>query len=560
MKRKNILILLCVSIFVFQSCLNQLQEVTNKNQPKPDALTSEKALQLLATGGVYVNGFGAGGIGVLPGIYPSLNDGLGEGFQLIVYGMHEAMGDNIYVPWGNHNFKFLNNPTDIKLDDGTVVPMPIGVSQPVELRLRNDRAFGPSNPVLVEWTQMYFLNNICNQLLENVDKASFIGDTDTKKKTIKAWAYWWKGYAYSRIGSMYIAGLILDEPYKTNGEYVTNQAILDEATKNFDKAITALSAISSVGDYTTLLGAIIPGYCQTGAGGIPSPDAWKRNISTMKARNLLVNKRVKDMAAADWASVLNFTNSGVKKSDPVFVIKTIGNPTQSVIDPFFGAVGPFTATNDPTYFVSERLIQDFRPGDNRLANNFSLLETPQVNRRSRGLGFGTRYYLVDGGSGVGNAITYVHTSVFGADDHYMAGSYEENELMKAEATIQQGNISGGVAIIDAIRAYQGANLGAINPSSTKAEALEELRRERRIALLFRSLAFYDARRNGVIDDKSKGGGRAGSVVMSKDAAGNTIVNTNAFINYNYLSYFDVPKNELEFNTPSSTSAVVRGPN
>jgi len=86
-----------------------------------------------------------------------------------------------------------------------------------------------------------------------------------------------------------------------------------------------------------------------------------------------------------------------------------------------------------------------------------------------------------------------------------------------------------------------------------------LRSERRIALLFRGLAFYDARRLGVIDDKSKGGGRDNSVILSFDSNSKLLVNTSAFINYNYLSYFDVPQNEIEFNTPTSGSVSTKGP-
>ena len=47
--------------------------------------------------------------------------------------------------------------------------------------------------------------------LENPD-ISFSGDAATKRATLKAWAQWWKGYAYSRIGSMYLAGIINDDP------------------------------------------------------------------------------------------------------------------------------------------------------------------------------------------------------------------------------------------------------------------------------------------------------------------------------------------------------------
>jgi hypothetical protein len=534
---------------VTQACKDDLAGVKNRNAPTFDALKGEIGIKQLAKGGVYINGFG--------GYYSTIDDGLGTGFLLLVYGQHESMGDVIYVPWGNNNFKFLDNPTDIKLDNGTVVPCPIGVSNPIETRLRNDRAYGASNPMLIEWTYMYNLNNVCNSILANVDATAFSGNADTKKNTLKAWAYWWKGYAYSRIGSAYVGGLIIDEPYATNGNYVSNTALIDEANANFDKAASALGAgITSVDDYTSTLNDIMPDYVRpTGA---PTPAEWIRSINTMKARNLIANKRVADMVAGDWTQLKTLADQGVQAGDNIFVIKTTSNPSQSIIDPFFGAVGPYTATNDPTYFVSERLIQDFRTGDDRFENNFDLLPSPQVNRRGRGLGFGTRYFLVDGGQGVGTALSYVHTEEAGVDNHYLASSYEENELMKAEAEIHLGNIAAGVGMIDAVRNFQGANLAAINPASTSAQALEELRSERRIALLFRSLSFYDARRWGVIDDKSKGGGRANAVVLSGDAA-SLVVNTAAFINYNYLPYYDVPKNELEYNQPLSGSAPVIGP-
>jgi hypothetical protein len=541
-------ILLSIVLVGLQACKDDLANVTNKNQPTFDALKGEIGIKALAKGGVYINGFG--------GSYSTIDDGLGTGFLLLVYGQHESLGDVIYVPWGNNNFKFLDNPTDITLDDGTNVPCPIGVSNPVEIKLRNDRAYGASNPMLIEWTYMYNMNNNCNSILANVDETTFSGDAETKKNVLKAWAYWWKGYAYSRIGSMYVAGLIIDEPYKTNGNYVTNTEIITEANANFDKAATILNGLTANGDYNQTLNDIMPSYVRPD--GVPSPAEWIRNINTMKARNLIANKRVSEMASGDWTQLKTLADAGIQANDHIFVIKTTANPSQSIIDPFFGAVGPYTATNDPTYFISERLIQDFRAGDDRFENNFDLLPSPQVNRRGRGLGFGTRYFLVDGGNGANSSYTYVHTSDYGVDNHYLAGSFEENELMRAEAEIHLGNIATGVGLIDGVRNFQGANLPAISASSTQNEALEELRSERRIALLFRSVAFYDARRMGIIDDKSKGGGRANAVVLSGDAS-SFVVNTHAFINYNYLPYFDVPKNELEFNNAATGSAPVASP-
>ena len=570
------------------SCADELGKIAPKNVPTFDALSGEVGISALAKGGVYLNGFG--------GTYGSIDDGLGTGFQLLVYGMHEAMGDVIYVPWGNNDFKYLNNPTDIKFDDASISIMPIAsvspVGQPSEVRLRNSRSYGATNSILVEWTYMYIMNNAMNVILENVDKTAFSGDAATKKATMKAWAHFWKGYAYSRIGSMYISGLIIDKSYVTNGTYVTNTAIIAEAKNQFEQAKTLLGGITNTGDYNGLLSTIMPAYCLQN--GIPTPAAFIRNCNTMEARNILVNKKIPGtigpmaaMTATDWNDVKTLTagGSGIGASDGVFVIKTTSNPSTSVIDPFFGAVGPYAATNDPTFFISEKLVQDIRQGDRRFDQNFALLSSPQVNRRGRGYNYGTRWYLVDDGTGAfPSTYTYSHTDVFGVDSHFMGASWEENQLMQAESLIQTGSIVAGTAIIDAVRTSQGANLGAI-VAGTVALAMEELRSERRVALLFRSLAFYDARRRGIINDKAVGGGRGpggaldvpgwdheknvattGAVIMHPTigtlttGTGTTKININAFINYNFLNYWDIPKNELEYNAPTAGSSVIISPN
>lgn len=557
MNKKIYLAIFCITLVFVQGCKDELKDVVNKNEPLSSALKTEPGLIAYAKGGTYINGVGT--------YYASVDDQLGPrtgknlGFLTgQIFGLHEAMGDIVYIPWGNQSYRFADNPTDITIDDGTVVPMPIGVSQPHELRVRNDRAYGPANTILMEWTQMYFLNNAMNILLSNIDGATFRGDANTKKKTLRAWGYWWKGYAYSRIGSMYIAGIISDTPNESNDSYVTNAEIIAEANRNFDKAEQELKGISDVGPYQEVLSVAIPGYCQEGKGGIPSPDEWIRNMNTLRARNLLVNTRSKDMTTEQWTAVKTLTDNGIGVNDVVFVVRTTPDFNRSVIDPNFGTVASLAATEfGQTFYISERLIQDYRDGDKRLENNFDLLSTPQINKRGRGLGFGTRYYLVDGGKNMDGVITYTHTQLYGADDTFLAGSYEENALMNAEALIQLGDIAGGTAIIDEVRAYQGSGLSSIG-AVAKDEALEELRSERRVGLAFRGLGFYDARRWGVIDDKSKGGGRQDAVVLS-NFTGSMVVNTKAFINYNYMSYFDVPKNEVEYNNPKAGSSPVVGP-
>ena len=140
----------------------------------------------------------------------------------------------------------------------------------------------------------------------------------------------------------------------------------------------------------------------------------------------------------------------------------------------------------------------------------------------------------------------------GASEIYLAGSFEENALMLAEAKIYGTDIPGGVGLIDAVRTYQGSGL-PVSTAVTAAAAKEELRRERRCALPFRGLAFYDARRWGITE---KGGpGRTGAVVVDKAGT----VNVNATIKYNYLDYWDVPDNELAYNPAGAGSVPTFNP-
>ena len=134
----------------------------------------------------------------------------------------------------------------------------------------------------------------------------------------------------------------------------------------------------------------------------------------------------------------------------------------------------------------------------------------------------------------------------------------ENELMKAEALINLGGatLNAGLMSIDAVRTYQGSGLAPLAGTIiTQANAREELRLERRTALAFRGLAFYDARRIGYIYSVANGGGRTKCVVYT--SAG--VVNTNATMNYNFLDYWDVPDDEIYINPPAPGSAPTKNP-
>ncbi len=523
------LVITIIMISIIASCSKDSLNIENKNNPTFAVLETEDGLVQLASG-VYDSAITLG--------VPIDN---WYDFYWMTQGYHESMADAIYIPWGNWGWRWANQPTSITLDDGTVVTPPQEGAQGKALEDRNVRTQGEGNAFAHEWMTMYKTNNTANLILDLIESTNFSGDAGMKKATLKAWSYFWKGYAYSRIGSMYTAGLIIDTPNSTNSNFVDRNAIIDEATRNFDLAVSELNSIST--DISSFMGTIIPSHLAASPfrGSSPSSilnkEMFIRNINTLKARNILANKKTNDLNPSDWGNIMSFVDNGIRANDFIFVMKQDGNNfIISVVLPHRLLIG--------WHFLSERLVQDFKANDQRFTDNVITLGSPQINRSGRGIQYGTRWGLVDG--------DYA-TRMDGKANIYMGATYDENELMKAEVYINTGRIEDGLAIIDNIRTFQQANLPNVAGNSlTLNQAREELRRERRIGLFLRGVGFYDARRWGVIDPVSAGGGRTGVTVL--DASGN--LNTNATFDYNYLNYWSVPDQELVFNTPGESSVEV----
>lgn len=519
-------------------------DISNTNQPTPQSAQNEAGVISLAQGAIYRNGF-----------YDlKYSDGVYGRFWAGATGFQELMGDVIGAEAANAYMNQIGCPNKVTLDNGTVVLNPSAINtQYALLRNVNVNAQQGSNPTFYEWAYMYNMITAANSILQIASNTTFSGSgAATKKATVQAWAYWWKGYAYARIGSIYYAGLIQNATTteaSTNGNFVTKEAIITESNANFDKCATALAAATSTSDYNTVLGSLLPSFVQKGKGGIMTTAMWLRNINTMKARNILVNTTKAAMTAGQWASILTLVNNGITATDLIFTGRTDANGDflGTTIADKVQSIGSSTGT----YKLSERWVQEFRAGDKRKDNNVRTLPNVGVFNTDRGNVFNTRYSLTNGGLALPGVVTYSNTAA-GANEITLCGTYEENELMKAEALIQTGQVDLGVQSIDKVRAYQGAGLAAIGNGLTQAAAYEELRSERRIALVFKGLSFYDARRWDIIDPSKS---RTGCNVIS--AAG--VLNTNATIVYGYLDYWDVPDNELAYNPAATGSAPVKNP-
>lgn len=527
----------------FTSCKKDL-DISNTNQPTPQSAQSEAGVVSLAQGAIYRNGF-----------YDlKYSDGVYGRFWSGATGFLAMMGDEIGAEAANAYMNQIGCPNKVTLDNGTVVLCPgVPNTQYAMLRSVNLNANQGSNPTFYEWAYMYNMITAANAVLDIASNTTFSGaGAATKKATVQAWAYWWKGFAYAHLGTLYYAGIIQNATTpsaSTNGNYVTKEAIITESNANFDKAAAALATATSAADYNSVVTSLIPSFLQKGKGGVLSTAMWIRNINTMKARNILLNTPKASMTAAQWQSILTLVNNGITATDLIFTGRTDANGD------FLGTTIPdkiqSTGAATGTYKLSERLVQDFRAGDKRKDNNVFTLSSIGIFNTDRGNSFNTRYSIKSGGNGLAGVVVWSNTAA-GANEITLAGTYEENELMKAEALIMTGQVDNGVQSINNVRNYQGAGLAPLGAGMTQTDAYEELRRERRIALAFKGLSFFDARRWDIIDPTKS---RSGCVVI----AANGTVNTNATINYGFLDYWDVPDNELAYNPPASGSAPVKNP-
>lgn len=540
---KRYLIYIFIITIVAGACKKSSLELNDPNNPTPEqSLITEAGLKNFS-------------LGILQKMVADVPDEGSTNIFHIGLTNHSIMGDEAYVPYGNYGLRWVNQVYKITLPNGTVITNPNGVEQKTQLQGFDSRGAGELNAFQYEWAVNYYIIAQCNQLLEALENPALdlTGDATNKKNTFKAWALWWKGYAYSRIGSMYLAGVIPTKAGVTNGDFVDHTAILAEADRVLNECLTTLNGVTASAEYTNIMQAIVASFDDNK--NVVTPDMWKRQVYSLQARNLLANTKIPDMTTAKWQQIITLANQGIQATDHIFRFGMDPSGTNDVSSGFYHPYA-FIGEVQQFSFVSERLIQDFKANDNRLKKGFAQFSVPKVNERGRGLQFGTRWnpvFIEDGG-------------LYATGDNRglvpWACSYEENQLMKAEALIRTGSIEAGLQLVDEVRDFQNSGLAHVAGTGLNAtQAFEEFRRERRVALFLWGTAFYDARRWGVTKPASQGGGRANAIViipgnlLSPPQTGS--IPTACFMEYNYMDYWDVPQNELDFNTAASSSPKLK---
>ena len=381
------------------------------------------------------------------------------------------------------------------------------------------------------------------------------------RSLLQAWAYYWKGYSYSKIGSMYLAGVIDDSPDSsakglTSNNYVVHDQVIAAANKNFEQAASIFGTIIENADYDATFKAIIPTFNLPN--NVITPAMWVRQIKSFEARNYLVNRKVSDMTAADWSAVQSLASAGMTQGD--FTLQW-GVAAAGVPDLTQGLPSLFHPMMLHTVlgglsFVSERLIQDIQPGDNRLNYFTPYPGGPVVNVLNRGIQFGTRYIPQD----IEKGGKYATENYSPTATVPIAPTWEETALMMAEVNIYSGSVDAGLQLIDQVRASQNAGLPALAGSGiSQADAIAQLHSERRIGLYLHNTSWYDARRWGITTPVAQGGGRTGNIVVPGTLigpSGTPATVLPCLIDYAFSDYWDIPQNELDFNPAGSGSAPI----
>jgi hypothetical protein len=553
-KQRYILPVLAIALLL-GACKKTILQLPNPNLPTPQSsLATEGGIDAFAQGIFY------------KWIAFETGDGNINFFDIAWY-IESNMGDEDFTPYSNFGSRYPMNIATITLPPpyNTVVANPSGFATQLDiLQSFNSRSAGDGNPLQYEWDCFYYVNAQANTLLQALDNPALklSGDAATKMKLLQAWAYYWKGYAYSKIGSMYLAGVIDDSPDSTakgltSNVYVSHDSMIGAANHNLGVAASIFGSITENSDYDTTFKQIVPSFNEPNH--VITPAMWVRQIHSFEARNYLANHKVATMTSADWTTIQDLAAAGMDQGDYTLQwgMAPAGVPDLTQGYGFLFHPMALHSVSGGLSFVSERLIQDFQPGDRRFTKGFEPYPTGVVvNVLNRGIQFGTRYAPIDLEKGG----LYATEDFSAAATVPIAPTWEETALMTAEADIYLGNVNTGLQLIDQVRTSQNAGLPALAGSGISQDsAISQLHSERRIGLYLHNVSWYDARRWGVTAPASAGGGRANANIV---VPGSLINQTAAqvlpcFINYDFSDYWDIPQNELDFNPAGAGSAPVK---
>lgn len=479
-------------------------DVSNPNEPTPEVLNTEQGVQRQALG-LWSNGAGW--------------------TEWVIWMLLEGMGDNVVQPWGNFDWgNFVLPIEEISFSDGETIAVSAlrgaGRTQEESIDFVNDRNVSQGS-IDQTWIVAYAQINDANLLLQALDEGvSIVGDAAAKESAYRSWANYWKAFSYMQVALLYEGGLIVDTPGQTNENFVDNSELIEESNRLFDLALSGAENFDAISNTVT------PGIFPTNM----TSTSYRQAINTLKARNILLSKRRPDVTNQEWQEILTLTQNGLESNDGTMLIDSDETTFLSAV------TGRWRLATNVWHRVSPRVIQVmFENDDNRIdffqfADAGGFFDNNTITQHVN-----APWITIDGSP-------YASTTP-GTPQYFV--SAEENMLMQAEAQLALGDPAAAGALIDAARSMQDAGLPSVGNAT-----LEDIQKERKVGLFMRGLAFYDARRFGIIDSKAEGGGLTDVWVYQVDDATGAARNNldeEADIFFNFVDYFPIPDVETDFN-------------
>jgi hypothetical protein len=292
--------------------------------------------------------------------------------------------------------------------------------------------------VTVPWGAFYSAISSVNDVLRAIDGGLKFDGNPSKTKMVEAWCYFVSGIAHSYLGLIYDKGNV--QKFDTDvskSQLVPWQDVIDGALSLLDKAI----AIADANDFTIPVSWM--------AGQAIDNKGLSKLANSYAARTMVYGSRNRENAASlDWSKVLTYTENGITTDfapllgntygwyDYYFVYQTMigwGRVDCRIINifnhsyPSRWANGNTSGYGQPTS-ADARLLSDF---EYLSAQNFP---------PDRGYYWFSSYRF--------KRYDNVTASVLYGNKPKPSFLAWENEMLKAEAFVRTGNISGAVTILN----------------------------------------------------------------------------------------------------------------
>lgn len=327
---------------------------------------------------------------------------------------------------------------------------------------------------------------IANNTLSVIANGMEIGADGKDTEKIKAMGYFIQGLSLGYIGLVYDKGFILTEDTDLGVDLSTStyQEMLSQAVVSLDKCIEVCENSSF-----TIKDSWINGTTYTS-------EELGRLASSFAARLLVYGSRNKqENDLVDWTKVLNYANNGVQRDLAPYM-----NNTNWKCWYKYYTVRPGWARIDNRIInmMDERYPWRFpddgvppskaQSDDARFKTDFKYVSTNNM-KPERGYYHFSNY-------------EYCRTqyAITEHEGEVVAFSVSENDLFRAEANVELGNLSEAINIINAGSRVSRGALAPLSANTSKEKLLKTLFYERDIDLIQTGfgIAFFDMRRRDML--------------------------------------------------------------